>query len=76
MRPVERERRRGTRDEEGRVVNEDGATPSEGGAHPVEDHPAEVPTGGRTVLQTVVLVVGGLVILAALLWLLVPLGGG
>lgn len=49
--------------------------PFEGGSQPVPEHPPEMPSGGRSVMQTVVLIVGVLVILAAVLWLLVPFGG-
>jgi hypothetical protein len=49
--------------------------PFEGGAQPVREHREEVPGGGRTVAQMVVLVLAVLVIVAAVLWLLVPLGG-
>jgi hypothetical protein len=48
--------------------------PFEGGGQPVPDNPPEVPRGGRGVMQTVVVVVGVLVVLAALLWLIIPLG--
>lgn len=48
--------------------------PFEGGAQPVPEHPPEMRTGGRSVAQTVVVIVGALVLLAAILWLLVPFG--
>lgn len=48
--------------------------PYEGGSQPVPEHPGEVPHGGRSVLQVVVMVVAVLVILAAVLWLVVPFG--
>ncbi len=47
--------------------------PFEGGAQPVKERPPEQPTG-RGVGQTVVIVIAVLVVLAAILWLLVPLG--
>lgn len=50
--------------------------PFEGGSQPVPENPPEVPTGGRTVGQTVIIIVGVLVVLAAILWLVVPFGGG
>jgi len=49
--------------------------PFEGGSQPVPENPPEMRTGGRSVAQAVVLIVGALVILAAILWLLVPFGG-
>ncbi len=49
--------------------------PYEGGSQPVPEHRPEVPTGGRSVAQTVVVIVGVLVLLAAVLWLLVPFAG-
>lgn len=49
--------------------------PFEGGSQPVPERRAEMPTGGRTAAQTVVIGIGVLVVLAALLWILVPFGG-
>lgn len=49
--------------------------PFEGGAQPVPENPPEVPTRGRTVMQTVVVVVAALVVVAAILWLVVPFAG-
>lgn len=46
--------------------------PFMGGSQPVKERPPEMPTGGRSVMQTVVYIVGGLALLAAILWLLVP----
>lgn len=48
--------------------------PFEGGSQPVPEHRPEVATGGRTVGQTVIIVVGVLVVLAGILWLVVPFG--
>jgi hypothetical protein len=48
--------------------------PYEGGAQPVPEHPPEMPTGGRTVGQVIVLVIAALVVLAGLAWILVPFG--
>lgn len=50
--------------------------PYEGGSQPVPENPPEVPHGGRSALQTIVIAVGALVVLAALLWLLIPLLAG
>jgi hypothetical protein len=41
----------------------------------VQEHRPEQPSGGRTVMQTVVVVIGVLVLLAALLWIVVPFAG-
>lgn len=48
--------------------------PFEGGSQPVPERPPEMPAEGRSVGQTVVVIVGVLVLLAALLWLFVPFG--
>lgn len=50
--------------------------PYEGGSQPVPEHPPEMPHGGRSVMQTVVIAIGALVVLSALLWLVVPLLAG
>jgi hypothetical protein len=50
-----------------------GDPPFEGGAQRVPERPADVPHGGRTVAQTAVIVLAVLLVLAAVLWLLVPL---
>lgn len=47
----------------------------EGGAQPVPEHPPEMPGGGRTGMQVVVVVIGVLVVLAGLAWILVPMLG-
>jgi hypothetical protein len=47
----------------------------EDGSHPVEERPPEAPKASRSVGQTMVIVIGALVLLAALLWLVVPFGG-
>jgi hypothetical protein len=57
------------------VENRNEDPPFEGGSQPVPEHRPETPTGGRSVMQTVVVIVGVLVLLAAALWLLVPFGG-
>jgi hypothetical protein len=49
--------------------------PFEGGSQPVPESQPEMPGPGRSAMQTVVIVVAVLVVLAALVWLLVPLGG-
>ncbi|HUE95225.1 MAG TPA: hypothetical protein VMN39_01110 [Longimicrobiaceae bacterium] len=49
--------------------------PFEGGAQPVSQHRAEVPHVGRTVGQTIVIAIAIVVVLAAILWLVVPFGG-
>lgn len=41
-----------------------------GGAQPVNEHPTPVPTGGgRGAMQTVVVVIAVLVVIAAVMWL-------
>ncbi len=49
--------------------------PFEGGAQPVKEEPPEMPTGGRSALQMVVIAIGVLALLAGLAWFLVPLMG-
>jgi hypothetical protein len=49
--------------------------PYEGGAQPVPEHPPEVPGPGRSVVQTIVIVIAVLVVLAALIWFLGPVIG-
>ena len=44
--------------------------PYEGGSQPVRESPPEVPHGGRTVGQVVVLVIAALVVIAGLVWFL------
>lgn len=58
------------------MVDRDREPPYEGGSQPVREEPTAPAGAGRTVGQTVVIVIGVLVILAALLWLLVPFGAG
>jgi hypothetical protein len=57
------------------VVEDRNEPPYEGGSQPVPEHPPEVSHGGRTAMQTVVIVIGALVLLAAILWILIPLLG-
>lgn len=52
-----------------------GEPPFQGGAQPVKERRAEVPREGRSLGMTLVVAVGVLTILAAVLWLLVPLAG-
>lgn len=47
--------------------------PFEEGSQPVPHHAPEMPTGGRSVMQTVVIALAVLAVLGALLWLVVPL---
>jgi hypothetical protein len=44
------------------------------GTEPMREHPPESPGPGRTAMQVLVIVVGALVLLAGLLWLLIPFG--
>ena len=55
------------------MANHQDDPPYDGGSQPVPERPPEMPTGGRSVAQTVVTVVGVLVVLGAVLWLLVPM---
>jgi hypothetical protein len=49
--------------------------PFEGGSQPVQERPAEVPKGGRTVGQMIIVAIAVLALLAAILWIVVPFGG-
>jgi hypothetical protein len=49
--------------------------PFEGGAQPVKETPPEVPGPGRTAGQTIVIGIAVLILLAAILWIVVPFGG-
>lgn len=49
--------------------------PFEGGSQSVPESPPEVPGPGRSAMQTVVIVIAVLVVLAALVWIFVPLSG-
>lgn len=55
------------------MTNPNQDPPFEGGSQPVRERAPEMPAGGRNVVQTVVMIVGVLVLLAALLWVLVPI---
>jgi hypothetical protein len=46
--------------------------PFEGGAQPVPEHPPEMPQNGRSVVQTIVIILAVLAVVAALLWIVVP----
>jgi hypothetical protein len=59
----------------GTDVAEQREPPFEGGSQPVSERPSTVPKAGRTVGQTIVIAIAVLVVLAALLWILVPFGG-
>jgi hypothetical protein len=47
----------------------------EGGSQPVPESAPEMPGPGRSAMQIVVIVIAVLVVLAALVWIFVPLGG-
>ena len=47
--------------------------PFEGGSQPVPHNPPEVPGGGRSVMQTVVVALGVLAVVGTLLFFLVPI---
>jgi flagellar biogenesis protein FliO len=58
------------------VVNQSNDQPPfEGGSQPVPERQPEMPQAGRTVGQTIVVVIGVIVLIAALAWILVPLLG-
>lgn len=57
------------------MAKREGEPPFEGGSQPVKEEPAEMPGGGRSAMQIVVIVIGVLVLLAALLWIVIPLSG-
>ena len=46
----------------------------QGGAQPVTERRPEAPLPGWSIAQTIVVVVGVLAVVAALIWVLVPLG--
>lgn len=54
------------------VEDQEDRTPREDGTEPVQEHPPEVPGPGRTPMQYAVIVLGVLVLLAALLWFFLP----
>jgi hypothetical protein len=60
---------------EGKVAERKDDPPFDGGSQPVQERPPDKPTAAGSVMQTVVIVIGVLVLLAALLWLVVPFGG-
>jgi hypothetical protein len=53
-----------------------GEPPFEGGSQPVPEGPPEMPGGGRSVAQTIVIIIAVLAVLAGLAWFLIPLGAG
>ena len=55
------------------MTNSNDDPPFEGGSQPVPERASEVPGAGRSVMQTVAVIVGVLVVLACVLWLLVPI---
>jgi hypothetical protein len=57
------------------VSTPDREPPFEGGSQPVQHVKDEVPRGGRSVGQTVAVVLGVLAVLAALVWFLSPVLG-
>lgn len=54
-------------DQEDRTARDDGS-------EPVEEHPPESPGPGRTGAQYAVIALGALILIAALLWLVLPFG--
>lgn len=58
------------------MEDQEDRTPRHDGTTPVEEHPPEAPGPGRTTAQYAVVALGVLIVLAALLWLLLPIGAG
>lgn len=60
------------------MAENDEEPPFEGGAQPVKEQSKGIRGEGRGAMQTVVIVVAVLVVLAAVLWFLLPIlnGGG
>jgi hypothetical protein len=58
------------------VADNDEKPPFEGGAQPVEERSKGIRGEGRGAMQTVVIVVAVLVVLAAVLWFVVPIVTG
>lgn len=57
------------------MEDQEDRTPRIDGTEPVHEHPPEVPGPGRTGMQYFVVLLGVLVLLAALLWFFLPAGG-
>lgn len=55
---------------------EDGEPPFDHGSQDTPEHPTPPPGEGRSVIQIIVIGIGILVVVAGLLWLLVPVLGG
>ena len=58
------------------MANPKSDPPFEGGSQPVPERPPEVPSGGRSVMQTIVLIVAGLSIVAAVVYVAGRFVGG
>jgi hypothetical protein len=50
------------------MADSDNEPPFQGGSQPVKEHPPEVPGPGRTIGQTLVVVLSVLVLLSGLAW--------
>lgn len=59
----------------GMVAERKSGPPFEGGSQPVQERPPEKPGPARSGMQIVVVILAVLVLLAALLWIVVPFGG-
>ena len=57
------------------VEDQEDRTQRVDGSEPVREHPPEVPGPGRTPMQYAVVILGVLVLLAALLWFFLPAAG-
>lgn len=58
------------------MEDQEDRTRRQDGSEPVHEHPPEAPGPGRTAMQYVVIAIGALILLAALLWFVLPLGAG
>lgn len=61
-------------DEGGDVEDQEDRTPRDDGSEPVEEHPPESPGPGRSTAQYAIMALAALILIAALLWLLLPFG--
>ena len=66
----------GVSTEEEEVEDQEDRRDRDDGTERVHEHRAEVPGPGRTAAQTVVVIIGVIVLVAALLWFVLPLVAG
>lgn len=58
----------------GEVEDQEDRTRRDDGSEPVHEHRPESPGPGRTTAQYVIIALGALILVAALLWMLLPFG--